>query len=314
MLVGIDIGATKTVALAVGKDGSVRGRSKKRTKAREPEAILERAEKAAREAVKEAGASFKKVRRVGIGVPAGVLDGVARLAPQLGWQDVPVRELAEGIFGRQVVVENDVNLGLVGEFHEANLGPLSTACAFFFGTGMGGAVIVDGRILRGGRGLAGELGHIIVEPGGRACGCGNAGCLEAYASKTALLARIKSALFDEGRESALRDEISPDDRVVRSSVLKKAWDAGDDLAREVVEEGMRYFGLGVASMMNGLDPDLVVLGGGVVEAFGDEMVESVKDQAAPHLFADRERISVVRRTALGDDAVALGAAYVARTG
>ena len=311
MKLGIDIGGTKILALVVDDEGNIQGRGKKRVKDRDPESVLIRARKAARDALAASGAGMKDVRSVGLALPTGVDRGIARFAPQLGWRDVPIVGLAEIVFERPVAAGNDVNLGLLAECTLAGLGDDACALGFFLGSGMGGGVFVNGRVLEGRRGLAGEIGHIVVQQEGRTCGCGNRGCLEAYASKTAFLARIREAVFDQGRETMLSESISPEDVVIRSSVLKRAWDAGDRLVREVVEDGLRHFGAGVASMINALDPDLVVLGGGVIESFGAPMIQSVKDHARPHLFANESGAEVIRAAALGDDAVALGAARIA---
>ena len=212
---------------------------------------------------------------------------------------------------RSVAAGNDVNLGLLAECSLAGLKDDAIAVGFFVGSGLGGGVYAAGRVLDGRRGLAGEIGHIVAQPGGRTCGCGKKGCLEAYASKTGFLSRLKEAIFEEGRSSLLSEELTPDELVIRSSTLKRAWDAGDELVREVIEDGMRHLGIGVASMINALDPDLVVLGGGVVESFGAPMIQRVMDRARPHLFASPDRAEVIRAAALGDDAVAMGAARIA---
>lgn len=311
MRLGIDIGGTKVLALVVDRKGRVVGRGKKRVKERDPEAVLSRARKAAREALEAADVRMKKVRSVGLAVPSGVAGGVARFAPQLGWRDVPVVGLAEQTFARPVAAGNDVNLGLLAECTLAGLDEDASALGFFVGSGLGGGVFAGGRVLEGRGGLAGELGHMVVQPNGRACGCGNRGCLEAYASKTAFLSQIKQAIFEEGRRSRLSETVAADDVVIRSSTLKRAWDEGDELVREIIEDGMRRLGAGVASMINAFDPALVVLGGGVVESFGAPLIQRVLECTRPHLFASADRAEVIRAAALGDDAVAMGAAQIA---
>ncbi len=308
MLLGVDIGGTKVLALAVdGKGGRVLGRSKRKLKGLDPESVLKRAWRCAREALEAAEASEHDVRAIGLAVPSAVDDGTALLAPALGWHRVPVVELAGRVFPRRrIYLGNDVNLGVAAEFLRGAARGGATV------TGVGGAVVHGGRLLRGVGGLAGELGHVIVVPEGRRCGCGNAGCLEAYASKTAFLARIKEAIFDERRRSQAAAAIRPDTTMIGSNELRRSYRAKDRVVREVVDDGLRLLGLAAATVINILSPSHVVLGGGVVEAFGEPLVRRVRGWAAPHIFGGQERAATIVRSALGDDAVPLGAALLAQ--
>ncbi len=314
MYLGIDIGGTKILALAVAADGTVRGRAKKKVKDTDPEAVLARARRCAREALADAGASRRRVKAIGLAVPSAVHEGTAVLAPALGWSQVPVVELASRLFDAPVRLGNDVNLGLAAEYCCGAARGGDTVTGFFVGTGVGGAVIHGGRLLRGLGDLAGELGHIVVVPGGRRCGCGNAGCLEAYASKTAFLARLKEAIFGGGRSCSLEADLTPRTSVLLSSQLCVAYRAGDPLVREIVDDGVRLLGLAAANVINILSPSHVVLGGGVVGAFGASLVRAVRRTAAPHLFSGRRRMQTIVQSELGDDAVPLGAALLAGAG
>lgn len=314
MFLGVDIGGTKVLALALdGRGGRVLGRSKRKLKGLDPESVLKRAWRCAREALEEAEASERDVRAVGLAVPSAVDGGTALLAPALGWHRVPVVELAGRVFPRRrIYLGNDVNLGVAAEFLRGAARGGETVTGFFVGTGVGGAVVHGGKLLRGVGGLAGELGHVIVVPEGRRCGCGNAGCLEAYASKTAFLARIKEAIFDERRRSHAAGAIRPDTTMIGSSELRRSYRAKDRVVREVVDDGLRLLGLAAATVINILSPSHVVLGGGVVEAFGEPLVRRVRGWAAPHIFGGQERAATIVRSALGDDAVPLGAALLAQ--
>jgi glucokinase len=314
MLLGVDIGGTKILALVVdGKGGRILGRSKRKLKGLDPESVLKRAWRCAREALEDAGAKPGDLRAVGLAVPSAVDDGTALLAPALGWHRVPVVERARELFPRRPIhLGNDVNLGIAAEYLLGAARGGETVTGFFVGTGVGGAVVHEGKLLRGLGGLAGELGHVIVVPEGRRCGCGNAGCLEAYASKTAFLARIKEAIFDERRRSSAAAAIRPDTTMIGSSELHRSYRAKDRVVREIVDDGLRLLGLAAATVINILSPSHVVLGGGVVEAFGEPLVKRVRGWAAPHIFGGQERAATIVKSALGDDAVPLGAALLAR--
>jgi glucokinase len=312
MYLGIDIGGTKILALLLARDGQVLGRGKKKVKAKDPESVLERAALAARLALEDASLKPSAIKAIGLAVPSSVYDGRALYAPALGWRDVPLTKLSRRHFERPVYLGNDVNMGLAAEYKQGVAKEGEIVVGFFVGTGVGGAVIHQGQLLRGRDGLAGELGHLIVVPDGRRCGCGNLGCLEAYASKTALLARLKEAVLTKRRRSVLKKERLAELEVITSSELHTAYQSKDPLVREIFDEGMQYLGLAVASVINILSPCYVVLGGGVVEAFGDPLIKKVRGWAAPHLFGNKGRSRVIVRSALGDDAVPLGAALLAR--
>jgi len=297
MYLGIDIGGTKVLALLVARNGEVLGRGKKKIKDTAPEKVLGRALQAARAALDDASRELSSVKAVGLAVPSA-----------LGWRDVPVLELAKKRLSCPVYLGNDVNLGLAAEYVHRSFKRKDILAGFFVGTGVGGAVIHAGKIIRGHDGFAGELGHIIVVPNGRRCGCGNAGCLEAYASKTALLARLREAAGKKRRLKA-GERRAP---MITSSEIYTAYAARDPFVQEIFDEGIRYLALAAASVINILSPRQLVLGGGIVEAFGAPLVTRIRKLAAPHVFGDRARSNVIVKTALGDDAVPAGAALLAR--
>jgi glucokinase len=313
---GIDIGGTKIYALITDDQGTILGAGRKKTKAEQGfEKVIKRVEKCFSEACEDADIDAAEVRAVGVGAPSPILeDGTAVAAPNMpGWDNVPlVKELGK-ILGRPVVAENDVNAGTLGEYVFGAGRGAGTLVGFFMGTGLGGGIIFRGEMVRGENRQAAELGHMIVRVGGRLCGCGHHGCLEAYASKSGLGRRFAAEIQSFGRESVLTDLCQGDYRNVRSSILQKAWEAGDEVTREALLEACEYLGIGAANLITALGPDVIVLGGGVFEALGEELIGSVREAAAAHThppvsFRDTE----IRLASLGDDAVALGAMACAR--
>jgi glucokinase len=312
LYLGVDIGGTKILALVVSAQGKVLSRCKKKVKETDPESVLARAWQCSRVALREAGLGKKAITAMGLAVPSAVSDGIARFAPALGWRNTPVVELAQQHFTGPLFLGNDVNLGLAAEYVLGAARGCQTVLGFFLGTGVGGAVIHQGCLLHGEDGLAGELGHLIVVPDGRRCGCGNRGCLEAYASKTALLARLKEALFEQRLPSVLARSIKPETQMINSSQLFEAYQAKDPLTREVCDGGLRLMGPALASVINMLSPGRVVLGGGLVDAFGAPLIKRVRQWTRPYIFSGPERAQVIVQSALGDDSVPLGAALLAR--
>lgn len=316
MYAGIDIGGTKIYAVVTDGAGKIHGRGRKKTKAAQGfDSVMERTARCLAEACDDAKLASDKLVAVGVGAPSPILpDGTAVNAPNMpGWDHVPLVPALEKTLDLPVFAENDVNAGTLGEYALGAGQGAKTLAGFFMGTGLGGGLIYHGELLRGENRQAAELGHMIVQVDGRRCGCGHRGCLEAYASKTGMGRRFNYEIGLEGRESILT-ELCPDGfNNVKSSLLAKAWGAGDAVVCEALEEATRYLGIGIANLITALGPDRVVLGGGVFEALGKELVPRVRKAAAacthpPSSFKDTKIVLA----ALGDDAVALGAMVYAR--
>lgn len=314
--VGVDIGGTKLYAVVMRR-GKVRGRARRKTRGESGfEAVLHRVRRTVKEACKEAGVELTDVAAVGVGAPSPLLpDGTLVHAPNLGWREVPLGRSLTELLGRPVYTINDCNAGTLAELEFGAARGARAAVGLFMGTGLGGGIVVDGRIVEGHNHLAAELGHMKVAAGGRPCGCGGRGCLEAYASKSGLGYRLNLEIACERRSSMLDELCGGDFRNVRSGLLARAYRAGDPVAVEALNEAADYLGLGVANCLTILGPEVVVLGGGVMEALGEELLPRVRRAARentfpPACYADA-RIAVAE---LGDDSVALGALAWARRG
>lgn len=308
---GIDLGGSKILALLLDDDGHEVARAKKRTK---PElgyqGVIERLRSTADEALTEAGAALgREVTAFGLGVPGPVdpRTGAVQGAVNLGWDESPIAADSSRAFaGLPVAVGNDVNFGALGEVvHGAGRGA-TTAYALFMGTGLGGAYVADGAVVSGQHGFAGELGHIPAPFGQALCTCGQLGCLETVASKVGIGRLIQEALA-VGRETTLED---PAD--LRSSRLKAAWDAGDGVVREAIERAFRALAWGVVVAAQAVDPEVVILGGGVVEAFTEEGLAYLADELERYPYCRRFFDHRLQVAELGDLAVATGAAAAAR--
>jgi glucokinase len=266
----------------------------------------------ANEALSGAGLTIAEVTALGIGVPGptDVERGVATQLPNLGLFDVPVGETLSGRLGVPVVVENDVNAGLLGEVWCGAAKGVRNVVGMFPGTGLGGGVVVDGRLVRGKTGITGEIGHMVMSPKGPPCGCGRRGCLEAYASRTAMEAWVAKRIA-KGCQTPLAEALEKGGGRIRSRAFLRAAEAGDEVALAAIERVSTYLGYASANLIHLLSPEMIVLGGGVVEALAGFMLDTVRkvaeERCLPGCF-DGVRIVEAQ---CGDDAIVLGVASLA---
>jgi glucokinase len=278
------------------------------------EKVVERIARCVQDAIDEADLGLKHIAGIGIGAPGAVASdqGTVIFAPNLeGWKEVTLKKDLEKALGVPVFVENDCNISALG-VHVAELkGKPRHMLGIFIGTGIGGGLILDGELFSGFGHTAGEIGHMVLEVNGPKCGCGNKGCFEALASRTAIFNQIKAGVKD-GQKTLLTDMLGEDLSDLRSGDLRKAIRKGDKFVDRVVEDASEYIGIATANLVNILNPEVVVLGGGVIEALQDEMmgviVETAKDYAMPGAMKDVEIIA----SKLGDSAGITGGAVLAR--
>jgi glucokinase len=318
--VGVDLGGTKIMAAVVNvATGEVVGSDRKRTRAERGAAFLvERLNDVVGGALAKARVKPGNVAAIGIGA-AGQVDrasGVLISAPNLAndTANLPLADEVRRRFGVPVVIGNDVEVAAIGELRfGAGRDGASFLCVFV-GTGIGGGLVLDGQLYRGATGTAGEIGHIVVAAGGRHCGCGHRGCLEAYASRTAITRTLLGEL-QRGRPSVLRDlldgaEPGADGAALRSGMIAQAVAAGDDLTIGVLDEAAEYLGIGLASAVNLVNPRRLILGGGLIEAV-DWFFEAVSRKARQGaLPVPGGQIEIVR-AGLGDNSGVVGAAMMA---
>ncbi|MBL7140840.1 MAG: ROK family protein [Planctomycetes bacterium] len=303
--VGIDLGGTNLKLGLVSADGEMMESLSVPTEAQGgPDHVLARMADGVRQLAKKAGIKVDDIAAVGVGVP-GPLDsaaGLVYIAPNLpGWVNVPVRDTLQKALGKTVVVENDANAAAYGEFRVGAGRNVSSMFILTLGTGVGGGIIQDGRLLRGASDTGAELGHTIIQYGGRLCGCGNRGCLEAYASATAVVARFReqAAVSDLSRQPDLE--------------CKDVFDAADDgnkAAARIVAETAEYLAVGITSIIHALNPELVVLTGGMMGA-GDVFLDAIRRHVGALAFPSAWKVCDVRWSTLGGDAGILGAALAA---
>lgn len=310
---GFDLGGTKMMAVVF--DGDFRGVASARAKTQGAEGaaeVLERIRSTILEALGKAGLGLSDLAGIGVGCP-GPLDldrGVILHAPNLGWHDVPLKETLEKKFKCPTVIANDVDAGTYGEYRFGAARGARCALGVFPGTGIGGACIYEGRILRGRTGSCMEIGHVRVQAEGRLCGCGQRGCLESVASRLAISAEAAAAVY-RGEAPALRDLAGTDLADIKSGTLAKAIKAGDKAVETIVRNAARQLGSAVASVVNLLAPDVVVLGGGLVEALPEIVLGEVRKAVCGQAMKAFTKDLKIVAAELGDDATAMGAAALA---
>jgi glucokinase len=310
---GLDLGGTKIQAVLLD------GRRSVLTQARRPTPrkggardVVEALAGALAEACAEAGVETRELTGVGVGSP-GVIDarrGVVTGARNLPGEGAPIRMTAglRELTGTRAYVENDVTVGVWAEYALGAARRTKSLLGVWWGTGVGGGIVLDGKYWEG-RGAAAELGHVVVKVGGARCTCGRRGCLEAYAGRGSMELRARQ-LHRRGRKTDLFKIMEKRGRTrLQSGVWERALEQGDELATELIDRAVKALGAGVASAVNLLDVETVVIGGGLGTRLGEPYVERIRAAMMPHLFAD-ERPPAVRLAALGDLGGAIGAALL----
>ena len=311
---GVDLGGTKILAGLFDGELNCLGRAKLSTKSeRGPEEVIERIARCVRDAVDECDLDLKQVKAAGIGAPGTIDAGNGRVlfAPNLKWEDVPLKKALEKALGLPVFVENDANAAMLGVYETELSSKPRHVIGIFLGTGIGGGIILDGKLYSGFTGTAGEIGHMVIQVGGPKCNCGNQGCFEALASRTAIFRRLTEAVA-AGKKTILTESLGPDLKDLRSGDLRKAIKKGDKLVENIVEEAAEYTGIAVANLINLFNPEVVVLGGGVIDALGDEMMAIILETAQDYGMSGAMKGVDIVASKRGDDAGIVGAAVLAR--
>jgi glucokinase len=314
-LIGVDLGGTKILAGIFDSKFDLKGTTKLSTKAeRGVEAVIDRIARCVTDAVDEADLSLKQIRGIGIGAPGTVDSDSGRVifAPNLpGWKDVPLKKELEKRIGVAVFLGNDCNVCTLGTFDREYKSKPKNLVGIFIGTGIGGGLVINGELYGGYNHTAGEIGHMVLEVDGPKCGCGNRGCFEALASRTAIFRNIQSAVKD-GQKTILTDMLGPNLADMRSGHVRKAIRKGDKFVEKIVEEAAEYAGIGIANVINILNPEIVVVGGGVIEALENEMMPRLIKAAKEHVMPGTMSGIEIEASKLGDHAGITGAAVLAR--
>ena len=307
---GLDLGGTKIQAVVTDGESGVLGSARRETPRGGPESVMLELAEALRAALDDAGVEEMGLEGVGVGAPGSIdaASGTVLQVPNIdGWHaPYPLGPALAGELGRPVLIGNDVSVAVEAERRFGAGRDFTSFLGVFWGTGVGGGIVVDGQHLVG-RGSAGEIGHVCSKPGGRLCNCGLHGCVEAYAGRGALedrareLAKEHKTILLELMEKRGRDRIT-------SGVWVRALQAGDKVAEQLIERAVQALGVGIGSAVTLLDVEAVIIGGGLGERLGPEWLARIEAESNQHIFFDEK--PVFRLAELGDLGGAIGASLL----
>ena len=316
LYVGLDVGGTSMKAAVVDDNGKAFPSVSMPTEASKgQEHGLNQMCATIRKAIVAAGKTEKDIAAIGVAtpgtmdLPAGIILDPPNLRP---WQNVPVRDYISTTFGLPTAFQNDANAAAFGEYWVGAGRDVKSMVMFTLGTGIGGGVILHDKILEGQHSHGAEAGHMKIDLGkARQCGCGRWGCLEAFASATAIVKRAQEAVAEVTGKSILKEMLATADADLPAKEVFQAADKGDEIARKVVDDTAYYLAVGAMNMMHLFDPDMVVFAGGMTQA-GEPFLNRIKHYVREMAFPVPEARTIVRYAALGSDAGFIGAAACAR--
>ena len=303
----LDVGGTKVLGAIFNENDEIIFRLKKRSKSggegsQDVEKVIV---SVVEEMIKESGIDKKELNAIASCAP-GVIDqdkGIVVFTPNLPWRNYDIRASMEKKFGVPFYVGNDVNLGVLGEYKFGAAKGYKNIVGFFVGTGMGGGLILNGELFTGNQFKGAEYGHMILDPEGPLCNCGQRGCLEAFSSKQGMSAYIRQQVA-RGRKTVMAEHVI--DGVFRSKPLKKALKEKDEVATEAVDRACHYLAVATGNMINTISPDLVIYGGGVIEAVGDVFLRKILAEVDRYCMPQIRNTVDIKIAELGDDSILYG--------
>ncbi len=313
LILGVDLGGSKILTAVTNAQGKMLSRDHGITPAAKgPEAVIQSILESAGRALAQAGIATSELGAIGLGAPglSNPETGILFTSPNLpGWQDVPLRDIIEKELGKKTFLINDANAAALGEFCFGAGQGVRHFIYITISTGIGGGIIIDGKIYTGASGAAGEVGHMTIDDNGPLCNCGNTGCWETLASGTAL-AREARRQIKEGARTSILDYADGDTEKVTAQVIHTAAEQGDDLAKELITRTGYYVGVGLANLINIFNPELIVIGGGLSN-IGNMLLEPAYKVAGERAFKPAYQAVRFASAELGRDSGVLGAAAFA---
>jgi len=314
---GVDLGGTSMIAVIANSKGKILGSSDCVTdRSLKPAGLIDQIAAEVMKAAKAAKIKPSKIDALGIGAP-GAVDpkrGVVVKAPNIGWTNVPLgRELKKRV-GCDIAVGNDVQVAIVGEHAFGAAKGHDRVVGIWVGTGIGGGLIIDGKLSRGARGAAGEIGHTVIDEDGPVCGCGRRGCVEGVASRTAMERDVRAASGKGSKQSAvLRIMKERDKPRMTSSVIAHALEEKDPIMMAVLAKAQHAIGLLAGNIVNMFDPEMIVIGGGVAQRLKETFVGPIRETARTRfLRPDTDGAVKIEHATLDDYSGALGACALAK--
>lgn len=303
----LDVGGTKVLGAIFNENREIIYRLKKRSKSEgdSSQNVEKVIVSVVEEMLEKSDIKKSKVRAIASCAP-GVVDqgkGIVLFTPNLPWKNYDLKGSMEKKFGIPFFVGNDVNLGVLGEYKYGAGQGYRNIVGFFVGTGLGGGLILNGELYTGNGFKAAEYGHMILDPEGPLCNCGQRGCLEAFSSKQGMTSYIRQQM-SRGRKTLMADSVK--DGVFRSKFLKKALKEKDAVAMEAVDRACHYLAVATGNMINTFSPDLILYGGGVIEAEGERFLKKILAEVDRYCMPQIRSTVDIKIADLGDDSVIYG--------
>lgn len=304
----LDIGGTKVLGAIFNSKKEIIYRLKKKTKSAgdSSQNIEDLIISVVDEMITESTIDRKSIVAIAAGAP-GVIDqdkGIVLFSPNLPWRNYDIKKPIEAKFGVPFYIGNDVNVGVLGEYKYGAGKGYKNIVGLFVGTGMGGGLILDGKLFTGNQFKGAELGHMILNEEGPRCNCGQRGCLEAFSSKQGISDYIMQQVA-RGRETMMAEAVKGN--IFKSKALKAALDANDKVAVEAVSRACHYLAIATGSLINIFSPEVVIYGGGVVEACGDLFLPQILAEVDKYSMPSIRDSVEIKNAALGDDSILYGA-------
>lgn len=310
--IGVDLGGTNIATGILDENNKIIGRGKVKTRAPRPAAeIFDSIKESVEMAIADAGISIDDVKSIGIGTPGSVnkATGEIEFSNNLQFNNVPAKEMLEARLKKPVFLENDANCAALGEAVAGCGNGVKDFVAVTLGTGVGSGIIIDGKIIRGSNYCGGEMGHMVINVDGIQCNCGRKGCWEKYASATALVSQAVEAM-QNNKTSLLWKTCDGDLNKVEGKTIFDALDLGDATAKEVIDRYLYYVSVGIANIINAIQPEIICVGGGI-SGQGEKILRPIR----AHITEERYSIHSTKQTIilpakLGNDAGIIGAALL----
>jgi glucokinase len=307
------MGGTKVLSCAINSKDGIKARVKEPTDPEStPKEYIHNLALIVKKTISKSKLKDEQIAAVCLGIPGLVnpVTGIVGLAPNIGLKDINIKKMLEAELSFPILIENDVNVGALGIKNFGVGKKAKNLLAVFVGTGIGGGIIIDGKLYRGSDFAAGEIGHILVDKNGPVCGCGRKGCFEALASRTAIVNNI-IADIKSGKKSVLQDKVNSGQRI-KSKTLAAAVKDGDKVVIKRIEEGCIIIGEVLASLTNFMNFDMIVLGGGMIDALDNFMLPIIKKSFDSRVLEVSAKNLKILVTHLGDDAALFGGISLAK--
>ena len=315
MYIGIDLGGTNIAVGIVDEEGTIKfEKSCETKKEREPHEIIEDMISLVLNILDESHVELKEIKAIGIGIP-GLADikGNVIFCVNLGWKNVPLREMLEKVLHKPIYIDNDATVAALAEYESGSMKNCKSGIMLTLGTGIGGGIILNGEVYSGFNGVGSELGHIVIGENFYNCNCGRNGCLETFASSTAIIKHTKKLISDMNENTTIMEKADGNINNINAKIIFECAKEGDKLANLAVNRLVKYLSIGILNIINFIDPEIIALGGGVAGA-GKYLLDKVIVEVNTNKYYEDLPIGKIVLAQLGNKAGIIGAAMVAKHG